>query len=177
MKAKSAFSDVVRSWTASKEKAFTVPWRLVLLGAILVSALASCAKKEVFDLVAAQQADKQGEPIGFVALAVGTSVAADGNVVPLTVFTTSNKIIASVRTKGAGVGTVVAVRLIEMSNGSVVGARKQVRDLAGSSSVNIEFSQRSPWIVGRYLVEASVNGKLEARQEIEVAAAVKEDGP
>ena len=177
MKATSDFPEIIRSRPEPAEKTFMASWWLVLLGAALVSTLAACGKKEVSDASAVRQADKQVEPIGFVALAVGKSVATDGTVVPLTVFVPDNKIIASVRTKGSGVGTVVTARLIEMSNGSVVDSQKQVNDLAGSSSVNIEFSRRFPWTVGRYLVEASVNGKLGARQEIEVMAAAKGEVP
>jgi len=177
MKAKSDFCGVMRFRMASAEKAFSASWRLALLGVAFVLALAACAKKQESDSIAAQQADKHIEPIAFFSLAVGRSVTTDGTVAPLTVFMPSNKIIASVRTKGTGAGTVVAARLIEMSNGAVVDSQRQVRDLAGSGSVNIEFSQRLPWTVGRYLVEASINGELEARQEIEVVAAVKGEDP
>lgn len=104
----------------------------------------------------------------FQALNVGKVVAADRSVPPLTLFEPKDKIIASVLTRGVATDAPLSARLIAMTNGQVMGEQGHALTAAGPTTTNLEFPRSDSWPVGRYVVEVTLNGKLEGRQEIEV---------
>jgi len=104
----------------------------------------------------------------FFALNVGNSVKEDQSVSPLTMFSPKDRLIASVQTKGAAKDVQLAAKLISMTNGQTAGDSNQKIATTGPATTNLEFKNEGAWAVGRYLVEVTINGKLEGRQEIEV---------
>lgn len=110
------------------------------------------------------------------ALDVGTSANPDGTVVPLTQFLPEETIVASLRTQGPAEAVPVTVKLIEMSNGQVVGEQKKDLTLSGAATTNLAFAKQGAghWALGRYVVEVSIAGKPAGRQEIEVTQTLPE---
>ncbi|KRB09199.1 hypothetical protein [Lysobacter sp. Root690] len=110
------------------------------------------------------------------ALDVGVASNPDGTVVPLTQFLPGEKIIASLRTQGAAKGVPVSVKLIEMSNGQVVGEQSTDLTLSGAATTNLEFVKQGAgqWTPGRYVMEVAIAGKPAGRQEIEVTKTLPE---
>ncbi len=110
--------------------------------------------------------------LSFFALDVGKEVNADHSVAPLTLFAPADKIIASVRTKGAAKAVPVTAKLIAMSNGQALSELSQTVTTTGPATTHFEFGKTGPWASGRYLVEVTIGGKPEGRQEIEVRESV-----
>lgn len=134
-------------------------------------------------LSACKPADKGAEVTGatnsasttlkFQALNVGQKINTDQSVAAQTMFKPDDKIIASVQTNDAAKDVLISAKLIAMSNGQVLADMSRKVTTTGSSYTNFEFPKAGSWTLGRYQTEASINGKFQARQEIEV----RQDGP
>ncbi|UNP28425.1 hypothetical protein [Lysobacter gummosus] len=124
---------------------------------------------------AASAPDKTLE-LNLFALDVGTSENSDGTVTPLTQFLPAEKIVASLRTRGAANAVPVTAKLIAMSNGEIVGELKKDLTLTGAATTNLEFVRQGAgnWALGRYVVEVTIDGKPVGRQEIEVTQTLPE---
>ncbi len=109
----------------------------------------------------------------FIALDVGKTINTDRSVSPLTMFRAGDEIIASVRTDGVSKNVPISTKLVAMKNGQALGELSQKITTTGPATTNLKFPKSTTWELGRYLVEVTINGKFEARQEIEV----RQDGP
>lgn len=152
----------------------SVPVLLTALTAAVLSA--GCDrqtdKPQVVAAAASSTGSAQVETQGLTlfALDVGVAPNPDGTVVPLTRFLPREKIIASLRTQGSAKSVPVSVKLIEMSNGQVVGEQNTDLTLSGAATTNLEFVKQGAgaWALGRYVMEVAIAGKPAGRQEIEV---------
>lgn len=154
----------------------------IVPAALACAALAAGCDKKAADAAPAAAATTAGaeqakapELILF-ALDVGASANPDGTVVPLTQFLPEETIVASLRTQGSANAVPVTVKLIEMSNGQVVGEQKQDLTLSGAATTNLTFVKQGAghWALGRYAMEVSIAGKPAGRQEIEVTQTLPE---
>lgn len=143
---------------------------------LAIAALTTACQGEKGASVAASMSES-ATALSFSALDVGNAVDNDQTVRPTTMFVPTDKIIASVRTKGAAKDLPVAAKLIAMANGQALGELSQKVTTTGAATTNLEFGQATPWPVGRYVVEVAINGKLEGRQEIEVREQLPGDQP
>lgn len=149
--------------------------KLVLSAALVASFwVAGCAQKADGEKAAeAKVAQAKSPALSLFALNVGNSQQTDGSVFPATLFLPTDKLIASVSTKGQAVSVPVTAKLIAMANGQVVGEVSKNITTSIDATSNFEFSRQAPaWAIGRYLVEVSIAGKKAGQQEIEVVQAL-----
>lgn len=153
--------------------------RLSRLACLLLCgvALAGCQRSQPGGEGADSNAAVVANNLRFQALNIGRSVEPDGTVVPTTLFTPQNRIIASVLTKNAAKDAPMEVQLIAMANGRVVSKLSRSVSPEGDASTNFEFKKAGPWPLGRYVVEARLSGKLQASQPIEVVAELPPGAP
>ncbi|RDZ29497.1 hypothetical protein [Lysobacter silvisoli] len=112
------------------------------------------------------------QALTFQALDVGKSVGTDQAVQPLTLFAPEDKLIASIKTQGVAKDQALAVKLVAMANGQSVSEANRSVSPSGATTTNLEFPKNGPWPLGRYVVEATLNGKPAGRQEIEVSGSL-----
>ncbi|MEG3791450.1 hypothetical protein V1318_15080 [Lysobacter sp. CCNWLW3] len=137
-----------------------------MTAAVLATACTSSDKAGGSDATAAAAV------ASFQALDIGKAVAADQSVQPLTLFTPDDKLVASIKTQGAAKDQAIAIKLIAMANGQSVSEANRSVSPTGAATTNLEFPKNAPWPLGRYVVEATFNGKPAGRQEIEVRSDV-----
>lgn len=106
------------------------------------------------------------------ALDIGHAQAADGVVEAATLFLPTDKLTVSLRTQGSGEKVPVKIKLVAMSNGASVYELSGAISGTGQNTTNFELAPQPRWVFGRYLVEATLNGKKAATQEIEIAETV-----
>ncbi|MBT2745865.1 MULTISPECIES: hypothetical protein [unclassified Lysobacter] len=158
-----------------KKIEFLVP--VVLIYAALATGCGQKAGEATPDAAApAVSAPAKASELNLFALDVGTSENPDGTVMPLTQFLPTEKIVASLRTRGAANAVPVTAKLIAMSNGEVVGELKKDLTLTGAATTNLGFVRQGAgnWALGRYVVEVTIDGKPAGRQEIEVTQTLPE---
>ncbi|QQP98389.1 hypothetical protein [Lysobacter enzymogenes] len=146
-----------------------VPAALVC-AALSVGCGQKAAEPQAAAATASAAAPAKAPELTLFALDVGVTPNPDGTVVPLTQFLPDEKIIASLRTQGSAKSVPVSVKLIEMSNGQVVGEQNTDLTLSGAATTNLEFVKQGAgaWALGRYVMEVAIAGKPAGRQEIEV---------
>lgn len=148
----------------------------LLLSAVLAVSffVTGCAQKGDGEKAAEAKVVQARSPaLSLFALNVGNSQQTDGSVFPTTLFLPTDKLIASVSTKGQAVSVPVTAKLIAMANGQVVGEVSKSITTSIDATSNFEFSKQMPaWAIGRYLVEVSIDGKKAGQQEIEVVQAL-----
>ena len=106
-------------------------------------------------------------PVSVFALDVGNAVADYQSVKPMTIFAPTDKLIASIRTRGAAPKADLSAKL-SYQDGQVYGEQAQTIHPTGPVTTNFTFPRETPWPRGRYFVEVMRNGKRAVQQPIEV---------
>ena len=145
---------------------FSKPLGLALIAAALASACTASDKNGATTATAAASAAT------FHALDIGNAIGADQSVQPATLFKPEDKLVASIKTQGAAKDQAIAVKLVAMANGQSVSEANRTVSPTGAATTHLEFPKNAPWPLGRYVVEATFNGKPAGRQEIEVRSDV-----
>lgn len=140
------------------------------VAALALSFMAACDRATSDASAIQTQTPAKNASLGFQALNVGTKVQESGAVEPNTLFLPTDEIVASVITRDAAEDVPVEVRLVALANGSVRAKVSEQVSTQGRAETNLTFKKDGPWPVGRYQVEATLAGKLEASQPIEVRA-------
>ena len=140
-------------------------------------ALAGCKKKEEAVVAPAPVVTEPAPipietapaPVAATGVTVGNMAAADRSVAALSTFGTADKIIVSVRTDAATAANAAIAAKLTYQDGQTAGEQTANVVATDAGTTNIEFTKATPWPVGKYKVDVTVNGQPAGMtQEIEV---------
>ena len=138
----------------------------LLLACVLLPALASCKKP------APPPSAETSAPtvIAFrvTSIDVGRAVGADKRIAqPVATFGPRDTMYASVTTEGAASAAVIAARWT-FQDGQVIQEMSETISPTGPAATEFHITKGSPWPVGSYAVEISVNGVPSGRKDFTV---------
>lgn len=107
------------------------------------------------------------DPIRIQAVNLGKRARADLSVEATTLFGPDDPIIAAVSTVGRSDAATLRVRLVYRDGVAYADLKQTVR-AEGPRITAFRFPRDTPWPIGRYVAEVSLDGKQQVRQSIEV---------
>ena len=140
-------------------------------------ALAGCKKKEeavvapapVVTEPAPAPIEPAPVPVSTTGVTVGNAAAADRSVAAVSMFGTKDKIIVSIRTDAATAANAAIAAKLTFQDGQTAGEQTTNVMATDAGTTNVEFTKATPWPVGKYKVDVTVNGQAAGMtQEIEV---------
>ena len=147
------------------------PTRTLLIGIIAAAGLAAACKPK------AEPAPEAPPPAApppapaaptLVSIELGKAIQADKRAVnPGTTFGRRDTIYVSVTTNGTMPNAVMAAKW-SFQDGQVVDSSSQTLNLAGPATTEFHISKASPWPVGKYKVEVTLNGAPLGQSEFEI---------
>ena len=131
-------------------------------------ALAGCKKKEeavapapvVTEPAPAPVAmEPAPAPVSATGVTVGNMAAADKSVAAVSTFAPTDKIIVSVNTDAATAANAAIDAKLTYQDGQVAGQQTANVKAEDAGTTNVEFTKATPWPVGKYKVDVTVNGQ------------------
>lgn len=112
------------------------------------------------------------EPVAVSTVAIGNAATADKSVIPLTTLAPTDKIYVSVKTDASTPANATLEAKLGFVNGTeTIEAGSQSATIAagGADTTNLIFSKATPWPVGTYKIDVTLNGApVGSTQEVEV---------
>lgn len=139
----------------------------LLLACVLLPALAACKKPA--PPPPAETRAPTVTAFRVTSIDVGRAVGADKRIAqPVATFGPRDTVYASVTTEGAASAAVITARWT-FQDGQVIQEMSETISPTGPAATEFHITKASPWPVGSYAVEISVNGVPSGRKDFTVA--------